>query len=103
MELGQVDILTEVTTLASHVACPRVGHLEATLHLLSYLKGKHNARLVLDLSYGHEQVQEGRLEGILWRRGEVIPRNCPDPMSILCIVMLILLETSCDGGLDQGT
>jgi hypothetical protein len=51
VELGRVDIITEVSTLASHMALPREGHLEALFHLFGYLKRKHNARLVLDPTY----------------------------------------------------
>jgi hypothetical protein len=47
-ELGRVDILTEVSTLASHMALPRVGHLETVFHVFAYIKAKHNARIVFD-------------------------------------------------------
>jgi hypothetical protein len=43
IKLGQVDIITEVSTLSSHLALPREGHLEALLHLFAYLNKKHNA------------------------------------------------------------
>jgi len=51
VELGRVDIITEVSMLAGYLCNPRDGHLDAALHVCSYLKGKHNARLVLDPSY----------------------------------------------------
>jgi len=51
VELGRVDIITEVSMLASYLANPRDGHLDAALHLYSYMKNKHNARLVLDPTY----------------------------------------------------
>ena len=51
VELGRVDIVTEVSTLASHMALPREGHLEAVFHVFAYLGNKHNARAVLDPSY----------------------------------------------------
>ena len=37
VELGRVDICTEVSMMASHLALPRVGHLEAVLHVFAYL------------------------------------------------------------------
>ena len=43
VELGQVDIATEVSLLSSHVALPREGHLETIFHLYAYLKQKHNS------------------------------------------------------------
>ena len=50
VELGHVNIITQVLTLASHMALPREGHLEALFHMFAYLKKSHNARLVLALS-----------------------------------------------------
>ena len=37
VELGRVDICTEVSMLAAFSACPRRGHMEALLHLYGYL------------------------------------------------------------------
>ena len=51
MELGRIDIITEVSMLASQLALPREGHLEAVFHIFGYLKGHHNARMVFDLTY----------------------------------------------------
>jgi hypothetical protein len=42
MELGQVDIITEVSMLPSHLALPREGHLAAVYFVFAYLKKKHN-------------------------------------------------------------
>ena len=35
VELGCVDIITEVSTLASHLAMPRKGHLDAVYHVFA--------------------------------------------------------------------
>ena len=43
VELGQVDIATEVSLWFSHVALHREGHLETIFHLYTYLKKKHNS------------------------------------------------------------
>jgi hypothetical protein len=51
VELGRIDIITEVSTLSSHVVMPRQGHLEALFHLFAYLGRKHNARIVFDPTY----------------------------------------------------
>ena len=48
MELGRIDIITEVSILASQLALPREGHLEAVFHILGYLKGHQNTRMVFD-------------------------------------------------------
>ena len=47
VEIGRVDILTEVSMLSSHLALPREGHLEAIYHVFAYLEMKHNSRLVV--------------------------------------------------------
>ena len=47
-ELGQIDICTKVSMLSSYSPMPCVGHLEATLHVFSYLKLKSNSRLIFD-------------------------------------------------------
>lgn len=51
VELGRVDIITEVSELSSFLAMPREGHLDAVFHLFNYLEKKHNARIVFDPSY----------------------------------------------------
>jgi hypothetical protein len=51
VELSRVDIATEISLLSSHLAYPRVGHTEVTLHVMGYLKQKHNTRLVFDPTY----------------------------------------------------
>jgi hypothetical protein len=51
VELGRVDIITEVSVLASYMAQPREGHLEALYDVFTYLKRRHNTRLVFDPTY----------------------------------------------------
>jgi hypothetical protein len=34
VELGRVDIATEISLLSSHLAYPCVGHLEVALHIM---------------------------------------------------------------------
>ncbi len=51
VELGRVDIATEISLLSSHLAYPRVGHLEVALHVMGYLKQKHNTQLVFNPTY----------------------------------------------------
>ena len=50
VELGRIDIAVKVSQLSSFLVIPRQGHLINALHILSYLKIKHNSRLVLDPS-----------------------------------------------------
>ena len=51
VELGRVDLVTEVSLLASQMAMPRRGHVDAALHVIAHLKSRSNARMVLDPTY----------------------------------------------------
>ena len=48
VELGRIDITTEVSMMALHNALPRVGHLEALYHMFSYLSKHDHSNLVFD-------------------------------------------------------
>ena len=83
VEIGRVDIATEVSILSSHLAYPREGHFECALHMMAYLKAKHNSRLFFDPSYltiDHASFDAGAE----WKEfyGDVtkaIPPNAPTP------------------------
>ena len=82
VELGRVDIITEVSELASYLAMPREGHLEAIFHLFNYLHKKHNARIVFDPSY--PVVDMSVFKECDWKAfygdvKEAIPPNAPPP------------------------
>ncbi len=51
VELGPINIATEVSMLSSYLACPCKGHLDNALHVMGYLQLKHNSRLIFDLTY----------------------------------------------------
>ena len=51
IENGHISINTKMSQLLSHSALSRQGHLEVVLHIMGYLKLRHNSRLVLDISY----------------------------------------------------
>ena len=51
VELGSIDIITEMSMLASQLALPQERHLEAVFHIFGYLKFHHNARMVFDTIY----------------------------------------------------
>ena len=83
MELGRVDIITEVSLLASFLANPRDGHLDAALHVYSYLRIKHNARLVLDPTYPDlmlEKFVKRDWDGFYGDVKEAIPPDMPKPL-----------------------
>jgi hypothetical protein len=51
VELGIIDIITEVSMLSNYFYLPREGHLEAVLCVFAYLALHHNARVVFDPTY----------------------------------------------------
>jgi hypothetical protein len=51
VELGRIDIVTEVSMLSSYLAYQHKGHFETTLHVMGYLRLKHNTRLNFDPTY----------------------------------------------------
>jgi hypothetical protein len=51
VEIGQVDIITKVSKMASQMAAPREGHLDALLHMFGFLRINHNSRMAYDPSY----------------------------------------------------
>jgi hypothetical protein len=51
VELGRIDIHIDLALLSSHLAEPRLGHLEQALHIFSYLKCHATSHLVFDPNY----------------------------------------------------
>ena len=48
VELGWIDIHVQVAMLSSYLAQPRQGHLEAVLHILTYLQKYKRSKVVYD-------------------------------------------------------
>jgi hypothetical protein len=48
VELGRIDIYTEVSLLSQHLALPRVGHLEAVYHVFAYLNKHEKSSIIFD-------------------------------------------------------
>jgi hypothetical protein len=51
VELGCIDIITEISMLYTYLCLPREGHLDAVFHVFAYLGLHHNARVVCDPTY----------------------------------------------------
>ena len=82
VELGRVDIITEVSTLASHMALPREGHLDALFHCFAYLKKRRCSRMVFDPTYPaivQEQFKQHEWQRFYGNVQEAIPVNMPTP------------------------
>jgi hypothetical protein len=63
-ELGRTDIFFEISSLASHAAMPRRGHLEAVHHVFACLKHHQNSTLVFDEQLPH--VKESAFSQVDW-------------------------------------
>jgi len=64
-EIGRIDILVNVSMLASHLALPREGHLEAVYHIYSYLRNRHNARMCFNPTY--PEIDMGSFKECDWK------------------------------------
>ncbi len=51
VEIHRVDIAVEALQLSLFIVMPQWGHMMAALHIMSYLKIKHNSRIILDPTY----------------------------------------------------
>jgi hypothetical protein len=83
VELGRMDIATEVSMLAAHNALPREGHLAAVFRIYSYLKTKPNARLVFDPTYSdidYDSFPQENWKDFYGDVSEAIPPNAPPPL-----------------------
>jgi hypothetical protein len=92
-EIGRVDILLEVSQMSSHLALPRIGHLEKLMHIFGYLRDNPQRKIALDPD--HPKVDERRFEKFDWHdfyrdAKEAIPGDMPEPrgniMSTHCFV-----------------
>ena len=51
VELGRVNIITEVSLMALCMAMSREGHLECVLHMFAHLWDHYNSCMAFNLSY----------------------------------------------------
>ena len=51
IELGRINIITELSLLSSHVVLPSEGHLEAAIHDMAHVGQRYKSRLVYDPLY----------------------------------------------------
>jgi len=75
VELGHMEMIVEVSILASHMAMPHEGHLLAAYHVFLYIKRHHISCLVFDPSYPeiYKFVFMSHVQ-------EAIPPNAPPPL-----------------------
>ena len=80
IELGRINIITEVSLLSSHVALPREGHIDAAVHAMAHVGQKYNSRLVYDPLY--PEIDYSVFKKCVWSEfyrdaKESIPMNAP--------------------------
>jgi hypothetical protein len=83
VELGCIDIATEVSLLSSHLAYLCEGHLETALHIMSYLSPTHNTRLIFDPIYPKidmEQFPQYNWTKLYGNVEEAVPVDMPEPL-----------------------
>ena len=80
VELGRVDICTEVSMLAAFSANPRQGHLAAVIHLYAYLKKHPKRKMVFDPTWiEHEGHKECDWSTFYPDYKELEPHDMPEP------------------------
>ena len=82
MELGRINIITEVLELSSFLAMHREGHRGAVFYLFNYLEKRHNVWVVFDPSYptiDMTSFKECDLSSFYGNVYEAIPPNAPEP------------------------
>ena len=82
VEIGRVDIITEVSKMASQMASPWEGHLDALMHIFGFLRINHNSRMAYDPSY--PTIDMSVFKPNDWKSfygnvKEPTPSNAPEP------------------------
>ena len=92
VELGRIDITCKVSMMPSHLALPRIGHLNQLFHIFAYLKKNHNSELVfdpfdpnLDMSLFERRDWASSEFGHLVR-GEELPPNAPEAIGKVFVI-----------------
>ena len=93
-EIGRIDITTEVSMLATHMAMPREGHLFAVFRVFAYLKLKHNSKLVYDPTIPGVNVNDFKVD-VDWtpfygKVKEAIPTYPPKPLGKSVVLRLFV-------------
>ena len=84
VELGRIDIDTEVSKLFSFLAAPREGYLDQALHIFAYLKKHHNGGIVFDPKYPvideNDFKHTDEWKYFYGNEKESLPPNMPTPL-----------------------
>ena len=82
VQLGRIDMITEVLMLSPHLAMPRKGDLSTVFHIFGYLEGKYNTTLVFDPIYpttNQEQFNTFNWGDVYSGAKQAIPLDISEP------------------------
>jgi hypothetical protein len=101
VELERVDIITEASMLASQLACPRDGHLEAVCRICcACLSNKHNSRMVFDLTCAKINMilfkrSATGASSVVAQKSPCRPTTCPNLVvkksKFICMLILTMM------------
>jgi hypothetical protein len=104
LEIGRLEIKTEISMLATHMAMPREGHFYAVFGVFAYLKAKHNGRRVYDPTYpgiNHQKFKANDNWKAMYRYvQESIPPNAPKARG-KSVVLRNCVDSDHAGNLEQ--
>ena len=86
VEFGRADLIMETSALASMMALPREGHLNAVYQMFAFLKIRHNGVMVFDPT--EPEINESNFQREDWSATpygvckESIPHNAPEPLGV---------------------
>lgn len=81
VELGRIDICGEVSMMSSYSAAPRSGHLDAVLHMFSYLDSHNRSKIVMDDTYfPHQELEKPDWGQFYPGAKEELPSDMPEPL-----------------------
>ena len=81
VELGRIDICTEVSIMSGFNAAPREGHLDAVMHIYAWLKTHNRSKVVLDPDYvTHDEIERPEWSEFYPNAEEILPPDMPEPL-----------------------
>ncbi len=79
IDLERIDVCCEVSMMSSYSAAPRAGHLDAVLHIFSYLSMHERSRIVMDDSYfPHKEAEKPNWNQFYPHAKDDIPPDLPE-------------------------
>jgi hypothetical protein len=101
IELGQIDIIVEVSLLSRFLACPREGHMQQACHVFGYLKKHARSRIVFDET--EPAINQSRFRVVDWSEFypdavEAIPQDAQEPRGVSVVTSCFVDSTMLGSG-----